>query len=56
MEEMAKNNESQDDTRKQVAEDLAHLLDSIDTEVVDMADPVLPEESLKENMSYSDED
>jgi len=56
MEEMAKNNESQDDTRKQVAEDLAHLLDSIDTEVVDMADPVLPEESIKENMSYSDED
>lgn len=56
MEETAKNNEPQDGTRKQVAEDLAHLLDSIDTEVVDMADSVLPEESIKEDMSNSDED
>jgi len=56
MEETARNNEPQDDTRKQVAEDLAHLLDSIDTEVVDMADSVLPEESIKEDMSNSDED
>jgi len=56
MEETAKNNEPQDGTRKQVAEDLAHLLDSIDTELVDMADSVLPEESIKENMSKGDED
>jgi hypothetical protein len=56
MEETAKNNEPQDDTRKQVAEDLAHLLDSIDTELVDMADSVLSEESIREDMSKGDED
>jgi hypothetical protein len=56
MEETAKNNEPQDETRKQVAEHLAHLLDSIDTELVDMADSVLPEESIQEDMSKSDED
>ena len=42
MEETAKKHEPQDGTRKQVAEDLAHLLDSIDTEFVDMEDSVLP--------------
>jgi hypothetical protein len=56
MEQTAKNNEPQDDTRKQVAEHLAHLLDSIDTELVDMADSVLPEESIQEDMSKGDED
>lgn len=56
MEKAARNNEPQDDARKQAAEDLAHLLDSIETEVFDMADPVLPEGSLRENMSYSDDD
>jgi hypothetical protein len=56
MEETAKNNEPQDGTRKQVAEDLAHLLDSIDTELVDMEDSVLPEESIQEDMSKGDED
>ena len=56
MEETAKNNEPQDDTRKQVAEHLAHLLDSIDTELVDMTDSVLPEESIKDDMSKVDED
>jgi hypothetical protein len=56
MEETAKKHEPQDGTRKQVAEDLAHLLDSIDTELVDMEDSVLPEESIKEDMSKGDED
>jgi hypothetical protein len=56
MEETANNNAPQDDTRKQTAEDLAHLLDSIDTEVADMAAPVLPKESRKENAPYSDDD
>jgi len=54
MEEMAKNNELQDNKRKQREEDLSYLLDSINTEINDMADLVLQDESTVENMSLSD--
>jgi hypothetical protein len=45
MEDMAKNNEPQDDTIKQTAEGLAHLLDSINTEADDMVDLETAEDS-----------
>jgi len=54
MEEMAKNNELQDNKREQREEDLSYLLDSINTEINDMADLVLQDESTMETMFRSD--
>ena len=57
MENNLKDNESKDREQKQTADDnLAHLLDSIDTETTDMTEAVLEEESLLDDTALSGED
>jgi hypothetical protein len=46
MENNLKDNESKDREQEQTADDLAHLLDSIDKETTDLTEVVLEEESL----------
>jgi hypothetical protein len=57
MENNLKDKESKDREQKQTADDdLALLLDSIDTESTDLTEAVLKEESLLEDMTLSGED
>ena len=56
MENNLKDNESKDREQKQTADDnLAHLLDSIDTETTDMTEAVLEEKSLLDDTALGGE-
>ena len=56
MENNLKDNKSKDREQKQIADDLAPLLDSIDKETTDLTEVVLEEESLLDDTALDGED